>query len=67
MRNTRDVNDHAHAKRFVRKKRSVSRDAATNNIQETEEIAHQQNTFGRKMYGLTKCIGQIFHGSFNEQ
>ena len=52
MQNTRDANDHAHAKRFARKKRSVSRVATTNN---TQEIAHKQNTFGRRMYGITTC------------
>ena len=45
--------DHAHAKRFARKKRPVSRVAATNN---TQKIAHKQNTFGRRMYGITTCI-----------
>ena len=53
MRNSRDANDHARAKRFARKKRSVSRVAATNN---TQEIAHKQNTFGRRMYGITTFI-----------
>ena len=49
----RDANDHARAKRFARKKRSVSRVAATNN---TQEIAHKQNTFGRRMDGVTTCM-----------
>ena len=66
MQNTRDANDHAHAKRFARKKRSVSRVATTNN---TQEIAHMQNTFGRRMYGITTCTvdGKYFTDLFNEQ
>ena len=35
----------------------------TNNY--SQEIAHEQNTFERRIYGMT--IRQIFHRSFNEQ
>ena len=35
----------------------------TNNY--SQEIAHEQNTFEKRIYGMT--IRQIFHRSFNEQ
>ena len=64
--NTRDAIDYAHAKRFARKKHKDSRIAATNKyLYYSMEIAHEQNTFERRIYGMT--IRQIFHRSFNEQ
>ena len=55
--------DYAHAKRFAERNTVLAGSQQQTNY--SQEIAHEQNTFGRRINGMT--IRQIFHKSFNEQ